>query len=174
LSIEKRARYLPVKIKKNLFLIFILVVSSAYTTTASAYEQVIDKLLSSSEAPVGVVFEVVSRDKRFLEEALPEVSRLTKKLHQRFPGLDVVLVTHGREMFSLTKSSQQKNPKIKSRIDSLLSDDVTVHVCGTYAAWQGVDPLEFPDSINVAAAGPTQIEDYMSLGYTLVKITRIE
>ncbi len=55
-----------------------------------------------------------------------------------------------------------------------LADDVTVHVCGTFAAWQGVDPSEFPESINVAAAGPTQIEDYVSLGYTHIKISRIE
>jgi len=164
----------PAQVKAFLLLMFVLVLSSAYATTVSAYEQVVENLLEHAEAPIGVVFEVVSGDKRFLEKALPEVSRLTEKLHKRFPGLDVVLVTHGREMFSLTKSSLQKAPKIKNRIDSLLADDVTVHVCGTYAAWQGVDPSEFPDSINVAAAGPTQIEDYVSLGYTLVKITRIE
>ncbi len=64
--------------------------------------------------------------------------------------------------------------QIKNRRDSPLADDVTVHVCGTFAACQGVDPSEFPDSINVAAAGPTQIEDYVSQGYTLVKISRIE
>jgi len=155
--------------------LFVLVAFvSAEVTAAGGYRQTVDRLLENSQTPIGVVFEVVSRDKHFLEKALPEVSRLTKKLHKRFPGLDIVLVTHGREMFSLTKSSQKKNPQVKNNIESLLTDDVTVHVCGTYAAWQDVEPSEFPDTINVAAAGPTQIKDYVSLGYTLVKISRIE
>ena len=151
-----------------------LVTLTGYAATASGYELAVDKLLENAQAPIGVVFEVVSRDEHFLEKALPEVSRLTEKIRKRFPGLDIVLVTHGREMFFLTKSNQEKNPQVKRRINSLLADDVTVHVCGTFAAWQGVDPSEFPDSINVAAAGPTQIEDYVSLGYTHIKISRIE
>jgi len=156
------------------YLLVMLLVSIGHVTTAHGYEQAVDKVLAGSETPIGVVFEVVSSDQNFLEKALPEVSRLTKKIRQRFPGLDVVMVTHGREMFSLTKSSQQNNPQLKRRFDSLLADDVTVHVCGTYAAWQDVDPSEFPDTINVSAEGPAQIEDYVSLGYTLIKISRIE
>lgn len=173
-AIPERRTLIPCFTNRFFSFLLILVVSTGSAATTNGYEQAVNKLLENPRPPIGIVFEVVSRDEAFLEKALPEISRLIKKLHQRFPDLDVVMVTHGREMFSLTKTSQQKNPKVKNRINSLLADDVTVHVCGTYAEWKGVDPSDFPESINVSAEGPAQIEDYVSLGYTLIKITRIE
>ncbi len=144
------------------------------SNTVAGYKQTVEQILAGNEAPVGIVIEVVSGDENFLNQALPEVSRLSKQLRTRFPGLDVVLVSHGLEMFALTTSSLEQKPKTKKQIKSLLADDMTVHVCGTFASWQGVEESEFPDSINVSPAAPAQINDYVSLGYTQIKISRIK
>jgi intracellular sulfur oxidation DsrE/DsrF family protein len=48
---------------------------------------------------------------------------------------------------------------------------IPVHVCETYAGWRGVGAEAFPDYVNVAPAGPAQVNNYLSLGYVLVKIS---
>lgn len=50
------------------------------------------------------------------------------------------------------------------------NDNVPLHVCGTHASWRNVGEDEFPDYVDVAAAGPATINDYIALGYTLIKI----
>jgi len=49
-------------------------------------------------------------------------------------------------------------------------NNIQLHVCGTYAAWNNVSEEEFPDYVDVTAAGPATINDYISLGYILIKI----
>ena len=43
-----------------------------------------------------------------------------------------------------------------------------VHVCGTHAGWFDVLPEDFPDYVDVAAAGPAQVNDYRALDYVLI------
>ena len=81
------------------------------------------------------------------------------------------VVSHGKEHFSLTRDKQKKYNKVHKGIQSLVKDsNVPVHVCGTYADWNNVDESEFPDYVDVAAAGPVQINDYRQLVYLLVKV----
>ena len=70
---------------------------------------------------------------------------------------------------------QTKNDKKYKKVHSITQqlvkkDDVPIHVCGTYASWRDVTEEEFPDYVNVAAAGPATINDYINLGYILIKI----
>ena len=48
--------------------------------------------------------------------------------------------------------------------------DIPVYVCGTYAGWRGLSDEDFPDYVNVAAAGPAQINDFVALGYSRVLV----
>jgi sulfur relay (sulfurtransferase) complex TusBCD TusD component (DsrE family) len=50
-------------------------------------------------------------------------------------------------------------------------EGVPVHVCGTHAEWRGVTAEQFPEYVDVAAAGPAQINDYRALGYALVVVS---
>ena len=125
-------------------------------------------LLERDEAPSGVVFEIVSGDADYLEETLPIAQDAARRLRERFPGLDVVIVTHGREQFALLSRQAETSPQVHAQVRSLLAEDVTVHVCGTYAGWRGHAPEDFPDYVDVAVAGPAQINDYRALGYELV------
>lgn len=125
-------------------------------------------LLALESAPPGVVFEIVSRDGDALETTLPQAHDATRRLRERFPGLDVVIVSHGREQFALLSSEAGRAPRTHANVRSLLADDVTVHVCGTHASWRGKVDEDFPDYVDVAVSGPVQINDYQALGYELV------
>lgn len=129
------------------------------------------EVLQLPEAPSGVVFEIASGDKEQLRWAIPAVQQHIRRLRERFPELPIAVVTHGKEQFALTRDNQKKYDKVHKSIQSLVRDsDVPVHVCATYAERYNVAENEFPDYVDVAAAGPVQINDYRQLGYLLIKI----
>ena len=132
----------------------------------------IARLLSSEQAPPGVVFEIVTGDAQALTWAVPQVADYAKRLRARFPKLEIAVVTHGREMFALQKSNATAAPAVHAEVAQLVTEQhIPVHVCETYAAWRGVSADAFPAYVNVAPAGPAQVKDYMQLGYVLVKIS---
>ncbi|UCE88623.1 MAG: DsrE family protein [Pseudomonadota bacterium] len=139
---------------------------------AHASTSPIAHLLERSEAPPGVVFEIVSGDDDALHWAIPAVQDYIRQLRARFPGLSMAVVTHGREQFGLEKNHQQDNAKVHKATRSLVQDqDVPVHVCGTHASWRGVSEEDFPDYVDVVPQGPTQIQLYEELGYELVVLS---
>jgi len=153
-----------------IFLIFSNLFFAQIAHATDANEQ-IKKILLLKEAPSGIVFEIVTGESNSLEWALPETQGYIKELRARFPKLDIAIVTHGNEQFALQKAKQEKYKKIHSLTQQLTQkDNVPLHVCGTYAGWKGVSEEAFPDYVDVAAAGPATINDYIALGYTLIKI----
>lgn len=138
---------------------------------ASDSNQQVEDILSLKEAPSGIVFEIVTGSANSLEWALPEVQNHIKTLRARFPELEIAVVTHGDEQFALKTANNKKYNKVHSLTQQLVQKDhIPLHVCGTYAGWKNVGEEEFPDYVNVAAAGPATINDYIALGYTLIKI----
>lgn len=122
-----------------------------------------------ASAPPGVVFEIASSRGGALEWAVPEVRRQIDVLRKRFPGLPVAVVTHGNEQFALTRDNRARYPAVHEGVREMTqSQDIDVHVCGTYASWRNLGPEDFPEYVNVAAAGPTTIKNYRELGYLLV------
>ena len=158
------------KLLLNILFIFSSLFFIQVTFASSANEQ-IDDILSQDDAPAGIVFEIVTGSSNSLEWALPQTQKLIKKLRKRFPKLEVAIVTHGNEQFALTSNNNKKYKKVHSLTQQLVQqDNVPLHVCGTYAGWKGVSEEEFPEYVDVAAAGPATINDYKSLGYILIKI----
>lgn len=140
---------------------------------AHAAPNPLDALLARPAAPPGVVFEIVDRDPRALELALPWVRQAAQRLKARFPELPMALVTHGQEMFALQGQSQEANPGIHQLAERLSRDDgIPVHVCGTYAGWRGLAAEDFPDYIDVAATGPVQIRNYEALDWVRVVVPK--
>ncbi len=128
-------------------------------------------LLALEEAPEGVVFEIVSGEADALVELLPRVRADIVRLRTRFPGLPIAVVSHGEEQFALTEENRKNEPELHAIAEKIVTgEDVDLHVCGTYAGWFGVDPGDFPDYVDVAAAGPAQINDYRALGYVLITL----
>ncbi len=132
----------------------------------------IEKILALKEEPMGVVFEIVTGKSNSLDWALPMVKGYISKLKKRYPEIDVAIVTHGSEQFALTTDKAKKQTKVHSLTQQLNKEGVQLHVCGTYAGWQGFTEEDFPEYVNVAAAGPAQINDYVAVGYSLVIISQ--
>ena len=131
----------------------------------------VENIVFSNQAPAGIIFEIVTGSADSLEWALPETQKLIKKLRSRFPKLEIAIVTHGNEQFALKTSNSVKHKKVHSLTQQLVQkDNIQLHVCGTYAAWKNVSEEEFPEYVDVTAAGPATINDYISLGYILIKI----
>ncbi|OZA29850.1 MAG: hypothetical protein B7X93_05335 [Hydrogenophilales bacterium 17-61-9] len=137
----------------------------ALAAPAAAAPLTLDQLLARPVAPHGVVFEIVDRDPRALDVALPWVKQASQRLKARFPTLPMALVTHGQEMFALQDSGRTDNPGMHQIAESLSREGIPVHVCETYAGWRGIGAENFPKYIDVAPAGPTQIKNYEALDY---------
>ncbi len=138
-------------------------------STALANEDV-EQLLTRSEAPEGVVFEIVEDDEDALETLLPQVRDAIEKIRARFPQTQFAVVSHGREEFALQSQYQDENAEIHQQVQSLVADEVPVHVCETHAGWYGVTAEDFPQYVNVAPTGPGQIRLYEELGYELIVV----
>ena len=131
----------------------------------------LNQLLNQKEAPEGVVFEIVTGDEDALEWAIPRTQKYIQQLRARFPELPIAVVTHGQEMFMLEKRNEYSTPEVHTQVKSLVEQqDVVLHVCGTYAGWQGLADEDFPAYVDVAAAGPAQINDYVAIGYVKIII----
>ena len=140
-------------------------------TLATTTDQKIEEILSLKQAPTGIVFEIVTGAENSLNWALPKTKRYIKKLRHRFPRIEIAIVTHGNEQFSLKSTNNKKYKKIHSLTKQLAQEDnIPLHVCGTYAAMNNVEEEDFPDYVDVTAAGPATINDYISLGYIRIKL----
>ena len=141
------------------------------TTLAADPGKQIEHILSLKEAPAGIVFEIVTGTTNSLKWALPQTQDYIKKIRAHFPNVDIAIVTHGDEQFALKTTNKKKYKKVHSLTQQLVrSDNIQLHVCGTYAAMKNVAEEEFPDYVDVTAAGPATINDYVALGYILVEL----
>jgi len=130
----------------------------------------IDHILARSEAPTGVVFEIVSSDAQALQALLPKVRDYVTRLRNRFPDIGLAVVSHGREELALTRGNRERYGEVHRQVQDLVSARVPVHVCGTYAGWHGLTPEEFPEYVDVVSQGPTQVRDYREFGYLHVVV----
>ena len=144
------------------------------TVLAGDIGKQIDDILKMEQEPEGVVFEIVTGKDDGLEWALPMTKNYIDKLKVRFPKMPVAIVTHGREQFALQKAETNKEQKVHGLTQQLVKEGVSLHVCGTYAGWKGLSEEDFPEYVNVSAAGPAQINDYIAVGYIKVKIKKPE
>lgn len=137
---------------------------------AAQSQGAVNRVLALSKAPPGVIFEIASANQTELEQAIPNVNAYAAKLRKRFPSLPIAVVTHGREMFALQTSERKTAPQVHSAVEQLSKSDIPVHVCETYAGMRGIGAEAFPSYVNVAPSGPSQIKNYLELGYVLIKL----
>lgn len=134
-------------------------------------DQEVDALLQQSEAPTGVVFEILAKADG-LTWAIPKVKDYSERLRAKFPNLPIAVVTHGNEQFALQSKNAEEYADVHQGVQGLMGDNVQVHVCGTYAEMKGVSAEEFPDYVDVTAAGPATINDYVEIGYVKIMVTK--
>lgn len=147
-----------------------LIFLAATLPRTGAAETVAD-VLAMQKAPVGVVFEIVSDDNDRLEQVLPPLRKDIERLREKFPKLDIAVVSHGDEQFALSNDKTEGNKATRYLVQSLVDGDkVTFHVCGTYAQMRGVDAGAFPSYVDVAPHGPSQIRNYVDFGYLKIVV----
>ena len=158
--------------KRSFFslLLIIFAFSSFAAYAMGEDQQQVAGLIAQDELPDGVVFELIGNEDDYLLNALKKVQTYKEQLQNKFPTLDIAVVSHGAEQFNLTKINQIGEEETHSYVQQLVASDVPVHVCETHASWRGVTPEDFPDYINVSPAGPVQIKQYQEMGYILVVV----
>lgn len=135
-----------------------------------AFEK-LQALLAQDTAPVGIVIEITSGNALYLERIMPQLKKDIAALQQKFDSLPIAIVSHARESLILANKNQAKHQELHNQVKDLTSStNTTVHVCGTYASWFNIKEDEFPDYINVSPAGPTQVNDYIDIGYEHIEL----
>ena len=165
MTMTSRSKLFPV----TALLALALISALATAPTFAAEAESVEALLATGEPPAGVVFDVSTGDDDALVELLPRLKADIERLRARYPDLPVAIVTHGTEQFALTRDNRDENAGLHAITEELVTDrDVDIHVCGTHAGWFDVLPEDFPDYVDVAAAGPAQVNDYRALDYVLI------
>jgi len=149
----------------------ILLVTIIIANIATAKAMTVDDILKQQHAPPGVVFEIVSGQPKLLDKLLPHLKTDIKRLRKRFPDLSIAIVSHGLEQFALTTKNRQDSKTAHNLVQQLVNErEIKVHICETFASWQGISAEDFPDYVNVSPAGPAQINDYLELDYELITL----
>jgi intracellular sulfur oxidation DsrE/DsrF family protein len=148
--------------------ILLLTLTLLVSLQVALANQDVEALLARTEAPEGVVFEIVEADASALDVLLPRVRTAIERIRARFPQTAFAVVSHGREEFVLQRKYQSENAEVHQQVQALVAEDVPVHVCETHAGWYGVSAEDFPDYVDVAPTGPGQIELYRELDYDLI------
>ena len=145
------------------------------TAKATDDQKEVDYILKMETPPLGVVFEIIEGDVNALKWAIPQVTKFSKQLRDKFPNIAIAVVTHGKEQFGLVKTSEKQNKELQTQVKSLVQNqDIPVHVCGTHASWYGKGEKDFPDYVDVTPAGPTQIANYEDMGYEKIIMDKPE
>jgi len=149
----------------------ILIITFIISNNTHAVALTVNDILKEQQPPPGVVFEIVSGQSKLLDKLLPSLNNDIKRLRKRFPDLSIAIVTHGLEQFALTSKNSQNSKIAHNLVKQLVKEDeIKVHVCETFASWQGISAEDFPDYVNVSPAGPAQINDYLELDYELITL----
>lgn len=157
--------------KSFLFLTFLFFTLTVIASEDYPEQAFVNQVLSEETPPPGVIFTVREYDEDALYWVLPRVEKYMLELRQRFPGLQIAMLSHGDELISLSLSNRHKHKTTHKLLQKLVTqDNLLFHICGTMAHMNGLDPDDFPDYVDVVPYGPTQIEDYQSVGFELIDL----
>lgn len=131
----------------------------------------VPEILELSEAPDGVVFEIVSNDDAMLANALPKMQEHVAELRARFPSVRVAVVSHGLESFALMRQYRDAYPTAHDAARALTSTDgVSLHVCSKFTSAHGIAAGAFLPYVDASSEGPQQVEQYRKQGYLHVEM----
>jgi intracellular sulfur oxidation DsrE/DsrF family protein len=131
----------------------------------------IQAMVNAKKPPEGIVFVVNDYNEDALEWVTPRLLRYVDLLRARYPELPVSVVSHGDEILALTTEQRELYSKIHKDIQKLVNKyHVRFHVCGAFAAFNGLSNGDFPSYIDVVPFGPSQIADYRMVGFVLMDL----
>ena len=154
-------------------LLFSLVLSSySWSYAQECPNLVINQLISANIEPEGVVFELAAYESNAWNWASPKVDQLSKQLKDKYPNVDIAIISHGNEQFQLTSKNLAKNQYPVSLLDNLAKNGADIHVCGVNSSWNNVSHDSYIDIVQVAVSGPAKVNDYIKLGYQHIRLSK--
>jgi len=158
----------------SFFLLFPTIVQSDAVTQKSIHPD-LEILLQAGETPEGVVFEIETLDENALNELTSYVVKQVSLVKDKYPDVDVAIVSHGTEEYALQRTSKNEYAPIHDMFNQLVSSqNVSVHVCGAVAGLKGLTQEDFPDFVSYSDSGMAQINDYKALGYNVIVIKQLQ
>lgn len=131
----------------------------------------ITQILQSKEMPNGVIFHVMVFDDNGFEELLPRLKQYTRRLRENDPEFQIAIVAHGDEIRGLYKKNIQYKATQDNVVKFLIKNRVSLHVCGAYLSINHLTEDGFDEEIDVVPFGPSQIKDYIQVGYTSIGLS---
>ena len=159
------------KSRLKLLLVFCSLCMAFFAYAVSSAET-IEMLLANDAPPPGVVFDIDEWDNEALQWAIPQVRSYVDRLRARFPGLDIVVVSHGDEEFALMKYAEPDFGVLHQQVEALVADQVPVHVCAGHAVMSGYSENGFIDSVDKVSAGVETVAEYRLRGFVHVPVLR--
>lgn len=151
------------------FLVFLATNISASEDDPERYA--INQIVKADQAPAGIVFAVREYEEDALVWVLPRVERYMQEIRSSFPEISIAMMSHGDELTSLSHKKLADYGSMHTLLKKLVVEQqLQFHICGTMAEMNGFSADDFPDYVDVVPFGPTQVEDYLSLGYVLVDL----
>jgi intracellular sulfur oxidation DsrE/DsrF family protein len=155
---------------------FGFVMTGAFTAASeddSDYPELTDihAMVTAKIPPSGVVFIIHDYSDDSMEWVTPRLLRYVDLLRVRYHHLPLSVISHGDEILALTSAQSRLYPRVHKDIQKLVNDyDVEFHVCGAFAAQNGLTDGDFPPYIDVVPSGPAMIVDYRMLGFELIDL----
>ena len=143
-----------------------------FPADAAPSAETIDVLLANETPPPGVVFDIDEWDSDALQWAIPLVRSYVDRLRARFPGLDIVVVSHGDEEFALMKYARPNFDAVHRQVEALVADQVPVHVCAGHAVMSGYSENGFVDYVDKVSAGVETVAEYRRRGFVHIPVVR--
>lgn len=158
----------------RLLLIFTIAFSLATANERPEELPELDEILAiihADDTPEGVVFTVYEYEEDALEWVVPRLSYYIDLLRDHFQDIPIAVVSHGDEMLSLSTEQRSIYKGVHEELQKLVDvKSINFHICGSYAAYNGLSEQDFPDFIDVVPFGPSQISDYERVGYQMIDL----
>jgi len=149
-----------------------LLLSSAQLQAEDSPRTAQQQLLQSRQAPDGVVFEITAWEDNSWDWAAPLLRRYVDQLHDKYPGIDIVLISQGAELFDLARRAALQDTPALQQLARLSEEGIDIYISGDYARWKRLGEKDFVDFVDIAESGAALLDDYIELGYVPVKLER--
>jgi len=150
------------------YILFVLLLYPAIVISGTLKE--VQHIIEQESAPIGVVFEILENEEKDITWTLGIVDLASQQLKKQFPKIKIAVVSHGNELFALSKAKQKSFKKVHSLVEQMHRNNILIQVCGTAASWKNKSDKDFPDYIDVVEAAPDKIVFYEDLGYRLIEV----
>lgn len=147
-----------------------LLLSNAQLQAADFQNAALQQLLLARQAPDGVVFEITAWKDNSWDWAAPLLRRYVDQLREKYPGLDIVLISQGAELFDLARRAKLQETPALRQLARLSEEGVSIYISGDYAKWKRLGEKDFVDFVDVAESGGALLEDYIELGFEPIKL----